>query len=168
MFCSGLPTSLFSLRHWPSKSTNYAFKNHKVNLSMIVLLSGPIDTYDITSLFSFESIRAETSLVNSFLYMQNKVFLYTEAISLWIWSSSVPSRKGGNTVEELGEKQKKPRERKHPNAMLPTLFCLLEEKIPIRNNTYTTTIASSAFPVGMKGTFPTTGQDLKLATFSTI
>jgi len=125
---------------------------------MIVLLSGPIDTYDITSLFSFESIRTETSLVNSFLYMQNKVFLYTEAISLWIWSSSVPSRKGGNTVEELGEKQKKPRERKHPIAMLPSLSVLTARKeIPIRNNTHTTTITSSTFPVVMKGTFLTTG-----------
>lgn len=40
---------------------------------MTALLHGPIDTCDITSLFSFESIRAETSLVNSFLYMQNNL-----------------------------------------------------------------------------------------------
>lgn len=104
---------------------------------MIVLLSGPIDTYDITSLFSFESIRAETSLVNSFLYMQNKVLLYNKAISLWIWSSLVPFRKGGNRVEKFGEKQKKPKARKHPIVMLPSLSVLSPRReIPVRNNTH--------------------------------
>lgn len=121
----------------------------------------------ITSLFSFESIRAETSLVNSFLYMQDEVFLYTEAISLWIRSSSVPSGKGGNIVEELGEKLKKPRERKHPIAMLPSLFVSTSRReIPI---THTHDYSLICFSNGYDGHASNDrGQDLKLATFSTI
>lgn len=136
---------------------------------MIVLLSGPIDTYDITSLFSFESIRAKTSLVNSFLYMQNKVLLHNKAISLWIWSSLVPFRKGGNRVEKFGEKQKKPKARKHPIVMLPSLSVLTPRReIPVRTHTHHN-CSLICFSNGYDGRISDNkGQDLKLATFSTI
>lgn len=90
---------------------------------MIVLLRGPTDTYDITSLFSFESIRAETSLVNSFLYMQDEVFLYTEAISLRIRSSSVPSGKGGQHSGRVGRKTEETKREKTPNCHVAITVC---------------------------------------------
>lgn len=67
-------------------------------------------------------------------------------------------------MEKLGEKQET-RERKHSIATLPSLSVLAARReIPIKNNTHTTTVPNSHdWHIS-----DDRGQDLKLATLSTI
>lgn len=65
--------------------------------------------------------------------MQNKIFLHNEAVSLQIFSLSVPFRKGDNIVEKLG-KSGRNKERKYSAAMLPSLMVsTARREMPGRN-----------------------------------
>lgn len=96
-------------------------------------------------------------MVNSFLYMKNKIFLHNKAVSLWILSLSVPFRKGGQHSGKAGRKMEgTKKERKHSVAMLPSLSVLTSSReMPIRNKIahILQFAASSAFQVVTMSTF---------------